>query len=48
MGRRRPRAVWGLPNYGVEGPDGSPVVAEPQRGLKIWIANQGTRGLGSR
>ncbi|HEY0483096.1 MAG TPA: glycosyl hydrolase family 18 protein [Kofleriaceae bacterium] len=33
------KLIWGLPNYGVEAPDGQPVIGEPQRGLKVWIAN---------
>ncbi|TMQ12704.1 MAG: hypothetical protein E6J91_20385 [Deltaproteobacteria bacterium] len=33
------KLIWGLPNYGVEGPDGQPVIGEPQQGLKVWIAN---------
>jgi hypothetical protein len=32
------KLIWGLPNYGVEGPDGAPVVNAGQ-GLKVWIAN---------
>jgi chitinase len=31
------KLIWGLPNYGVEGPDGQPVVDAPS--LKVLIAN---------
>jgi len=38
-GTRTPKLIWGLPNYGIEGPDGQQVTPEIQQGLHVWLAN---------
>jgi spore germination protein YaaH len=38
-GSRVGKLIWGLPNYGIEGPDNQPVQDETQQGLKVWLAN---------